>query len=323
MNPSPYIQAFNIEVPRSVGKGAYRTSKKQLTPIDTGIIRVVTTEQIKRCLEVYCCCDSVGHSLVAGDITRNLGGLLMDGCCQISNFSTFRMIGIRGFHRNPVFAISSRWASISSELTPNPDATIFWIDQKNDVLGPNAKTISFKDRYSCAISPIAGALFKVNGVSSVMLGSNYITVSKKSDFDWQVVKPSIELVLSQFIDSGIPLIRPDAIERTDVPKSSPTPQKGDITSTTEDEIKRLIAERVQPFVQQDGGDIEFVSFDEKSGVVYVHMQGACKGCPKSMITLKLGIERMLKHYIPDVVGVIDVGSTSDADDKEASKEFGP
>ena len=236
------------------------------------------------------------------------------------------MIGIRSFQRKPLFEMSLRWASISSELTPNPDATMFWINQKADILGPNARTISFKDRYSCSISPIAGALFKVNGVSSVMLGSNYITVTKKPDFDWQVVKPSIELVLSQFIDSGIPLVRPDAIERIEAPStdsSKPTETSG--ADSVEDQIKRLIAERVQPFVQQDGGDIEFVSFDEKSGVVYVHMQGACKGCPKSMITLKLGIERMLKHYVPDVVGVIDVGSTSDSGtpDNEKSKEFGP
>ncbi len=162
-------------------------------------------------------------------------------------------------------------------------------------------------------------------MSSVMLGSNYITVTKKPDFDWQVVKPSIELVLSQFIDSGIPLVRPDAIERVEVPSTESTKSttQASETESTEEAIKRLITERVQPFVQQDGGDIEFVSFDEKSGVVYVHMQGACKGCPKSMITLKLGIERMLKHYVPDVVGVIDVGSTSDSTDSEKSKEFGP
>ena len=236
------------------------------------------------------------------------------------------MIAIRGFRRTPLFSVSSRWASVTSESTPNPDATIFWVNQKSDILGPNAKSISFKDRYSCSISPIAGALFKVNGVASVMLGPNYITVSKKPDFDWVVVKPSIELVLSQFIDSGIPLIRPDAIERTDTSSTSSTNQTTSNSSdsmSTEEHIKQLITERVQPFVQQDGGDIEFVSFDEKSGVVYVHMQGACKGCPKSMVTLKLGIERMLKHYVPDVVGVIDVGSTSEPSDSEKSKEFGP
>ena len=244
----------------------------------------------------------------------------MIGETQLRNFS---MIGVRRFQRSSLFATSLRWASISSELTPNPDATIFWVNQKADILGPSAKTISFKDRYSCSVSPIAGALFKVNGVSSVMLGSNYITVTKNPDFDWQVVKPSIELVLSQFIDSGIPLIRPDVVERIDTQPADSSQAAPSSPETIEQQIRRLITERVQPFVQQDGGDIEFVSFDEKSGVVYVHMQGACKGCPKSMITLKLGIERMLKHYIPDVVGVIDVGSTSDSPDAEKSKEFGP
>lgn len=156
----------------------------------------------------------------------------------------------------------------------------------------------------------------MSGVDSVLLGPQHVTVTKKKEFDWQVVKPSVELVLSQFFDSGIPIVRPESVVR--VAAEEPV-----APVSLEDKIKALIGERVRPFVEQDGGDIEFVDFDEKSGVVRVRMQGACKGCPKSMITLKMGIERMLKHYIPDVVGVIDIGGDDDVKDEEKSKEFGP
>ena len=157
-----------------------------------------------------------------------------------------------------------------------------------------------------------------------MLGATSVTVTKHSDFDWTVVRPSVELVLSQFIDSGIPVVRPEAIVREEPVAGNHSGEADGIESR----IRQLISERVQPFVVQDGGDLEFVEFDEKSGVVKVRMHGACKGCPKSSVTLKLGIERMLKHYVPEVVGVIDVSSSAssvdkDEDDKEADKVFGP
>ena len=206
---------------------------------------------------------------------------------------------------------------MKSELSPNPESTVFWVDQGKTILGEGSKSISFESRYSCADSPLAGALFKVNGVQSVMLGPASVTVTKQKEFDWNVVKPSVELVLSQFIDSGIPVIRPGVVEK--VAEVSSTPPTED--SSTEEKIRHLIQERVQPFVAQDGGDVDFISFDEESGVVKVRMHGSCKGCPKSSITLKMGIERMLKHYIPEVVGVIDVGASEPHG--EDSKEFGP
>ena len=150
----------------------------------------------------------------------------------------------------------------------------------------------------------------------MLLGPNHVTVTKKKEFDWQVVKPSIELVLSQFFDAKIPIVRPGSVEMVEEAKHA---SDSTVPQSVDDQIKALISERVRPFVEQDGGDIEFVSFDVKSGVVRVKMQGACRGCPKSKITLKIGIERMLKHYIPDVVGVIDEGS----EEGEESKEFGP
>lgn len=151
-----------------------------------------------------------------------------------------------------------------------------------------------------------------------MLSPSTVTITKSPQFDWQVLKPSVELVLSQFIDSGIPVVRSGVVQ------SSSSPEELRDGTETENRIRSLIAERVQPFVAQDGGDVDFISFDEDSGVVKVRMHGSCKGCPKSTITLKMGIERMLKHYIPEVVGVIDVGASETSNElTEDEKTFGP
>jgi Fe-S cluster biogenesis protein NfuA len=222
--------------------------------------------------------------------------------------------------RNSVTRLLKRWVSVKSELSPNPESTVFWVDQGKNILGDGCKSISFESRYACADSPLAGALFKVNGVQSVMLGAASVTVTKQKEFDWNVVKPSVELVLSQFIDSGIPVVRPGVVEKVAESESAAPSDDGSI----EYKIRELIKERVQPFVAQDGGDVDFVSFDEESGVVKVRMHGSCKGCPKSSITLKMGIERMLKHYIPEVVGVIDIGASESSHvEGEESKVFGP
>lgn len=221
---------------------------------------------------------------------------------------------------NSVTRFIRRWASVKSELSPNPESTVFWVDNGKAILGEGSKSLSFESRYSCADSPLAGALFKVNGVQSVMLGPISVTVMKQKEFDWSVVKPSVELVLSQFVDSGIPMVRPGVVEKVAESRSSESTEDESIES----KIRHLIQERVQPFVAQDGGDVDFVSFDEESGVVKVRMHGSCKGCPKSSITLKMGIERMLKHYIPDVVGVIDIGSSESKEPEgEDAKVFGP
>ena len=230
-----------------------------------------------------------------------------------SGFSITRL-NLTGF-------LQRRFLSIRSELSPNPESTVFWVEKGREILGSGSKSISFENRYSCADSPLAAALFKINGIQAVMLGPESVTVTKRKEFEWQVVSPSVELVLSQFIDSGIPVVRPGVVEKVgNKPSETTTTDE----SSLESRIRNLIQERVQPFVAQDGGDVDFVSFDEESGVVKVRMHGSCKGCPKSSITLKHGIERMLKHYIPEVVGVIDIGaSETSVPDSEESKVFGP
>ena len=201
--------------------------------------------------------------------------------------------------------LCTRWIAVHAEQTPNPEALMFYLDKGRDVLGPNSKSMIFTDKYDCGKSALASSLFRVHGVSSVLLGPKHITINKQPQFEWLALRPNVELVIGQFFETGMPAARPDAIEKLVVD------EKKDATEL-EERILSLLEERVRPFVQQDGGDLEFVSFDVQSGLVTVKMQGACSGCPKSAVTLKMGIERMLKHYIPEITGVINIDSPEDS-----------
>ncbi|MBL96003.1 MAG: Fe/S biogenesis protein NfuA [Alphaproteobacteria bacterium MarineAlpha3_Bin5] len=172
---------------------------------------------------------------------------------------------------------------IQTEATPNP-ATLKFIP--GGQVMPSG-TANFDNPGSSSESPIAEALFLIEGVKRVFLGSDFITVSKASNVEWDILKPRILGAIMGHYQSGRPIIN-DVV--------------GDATSESGDEITRQIIElidtRVRPAVAQDGGDIVFKLFDE--GVVYLEMRGACSGCPSSTATLKHGIERMLQHYIPEV-----------------------
>jgi Fe-S cluster biogenesis protein NfuA len=141
---------------------------------------------------------------------------------------------------------------------------------------------------------LARALFGVGGVSGVFLGQDFVSVSKADDTEWFTLKPAVLAAIMDHYTSGMPVI-----EGGDTP----------VTDEDDDEIvmqiKEILETRVRPAVAQDGGDIVFQSFEE--GVVYLHMQGSCSGCPSSTATLKAGIENMLRHYIPEVVEVRAVG----------------
>ena len=194
---------------------------------------------------------------------------------------------------------SLRLIGVRSEGTPNPEALIFFLEKGKPVLGDEFKSIQFTDKYACASSPLAQALFKIQGVSSVLLAAKHVTINKQPEMSWNLMRPNVELVISQYFETGMPPVRESALERV----SAAAQQEH---TELETKIRGLLDERVRPFVQQDGGDLEFVSFDESSGFVTVKMQGACQGCPKSAVTLKMGIERMLKHYVPEISGVINL-----------------
>ncbi|MEL7462929.1 MAG: NifU family protein [Pseudomonadota bacterium] len=181
---------------------------------------------------------------------------------------------------------------IQTEATPNP-ATLKFLPGQT-VLG--AGSADFPTEESAGPSPLAKRLFMVEGVEGVFLGPDFITVTK-DDQDWAHLKPAILGVIMEHFTSGQPVMETEArAGHVEVDG----PDKEIVGQITE-----LLDTRVRPAVAQDGGDITFHGFDK--GVVYLHMRGACAGCPSSTMTLKMGIENLLKHYIPEVTEVRPVG----------------
>jgi len=174
---------------------------------------------------------------------------------------------------------------IQTEATPNP-ATLKFLPG-TQVMGA-AGTANFTDVAAAADSPLAVRLFEIDGVDGVFLGSDFVTVTKGDDAGWDVVKPRVLAAVMDHFTQGAPVMNTGAGEEAG----------GENDSETVKQIKELLETRVRPAVAQDGGDIVFRSFEE--GVVYLHMQGSCAGCPSSTATLKNGIENMLRHYVPEV-----------------------
>jgi Fe-S cluster biogenesis protein NfuA len=150
-------------------------------------------------------------------------------------------------------------------------------------------------------SPLASAIFRVDGVASVFFGSDFITVTKAEAAAWDAVKPGVFEAIMEHYASGAPAVDPNAAAAAHPSDTAPADDDTDTVAM----IKELIETRIRPAVQEDGGDIDYVSFDEADGTVVVRMRGACAGCPSSAITLKSGIENMLAHYVPEVRRVVE------------------
>lgn len=194
---------------------------------------------------------------------------------------------------------------VIAESTPNPESIMFY-PQGKSVLGENAKTKSYDDRHMCGESPLASALFKIQGINTILLGQRHITVTKGSQASWDYVKPSVELVVSQFFAAQIPPIDPKKIEFYEAPASRTADASagGLGEGTIDEQINDLLIQRVVPFVQQDGGDIKFIRYEDN--VVYLQLQGACSGCPKSSITLQFQIKNLLQHFFPEIKEVVGI-----------------
>lgn len=180
---------------------------------------------------------------------------------------------------------------IQTEQTPNPASLKFLPGCEVMVKG----IAEFKDAAAAkAASPLAARLFQVDGVKGVFLGADFVTVTKADDFDWSLLKHNILAAIMEHFTAGAPvMLNEDAHMVT----SSASEEDSDIVR----QIKEILDARIRPVVAQDGGDIAFSSFED--GIVYLHMRGACAGCPSSTATLKGGIENLLKHFIPEVVEV--------------------
>ncbi|HUB96439.1 MAG TPA: NifU family protein [Stellaceae bacterium] len=174
---------------------------------------------------------------------------------------------------------------IETEQTPNPATLKFLPGRTVMTVG----TANFAEPEACDRSPLARRLFALEGVTGVFLGADFVSVSKGEEADWYRLKPAVLGAIMEHFMAGEPAFL------------------GEIDADDEDDdeivsqIKELLETRVRPAVAQDGGDIIFHRFED--GVVYLHMQGSCSGCPSSTATLKAGIENMLRHYVPEVMEV--------------------
>jgi Fe-S cluster biogenesis protein NfuA len=177
---------------------------------------------------------------------------------------------------------------IQTQTTPNPATLKFLPGQ---VVAPS--TFEFKSRAESGNSPLAQRLFGIAGVENVFLGRDFVSISKASNTDWSMLKPMVLAALMEHFSTGQPIV-------LNVTQEQDNSQDSEIVS----QIKELIETRVRPAVMMDGGDIVFDSFE--NGIVHLRMRGACAGCPSSTMTLKSGIENMLRHYVPEVTEVRQV-----------------
>jgi len=184
--------------------------------------------------------------------------------------------------------------SIYTEMTPNPETMKF---VANKLLYPG-KSIDFPDVESAKASPLAIELFGFPFIKSVFIASNFVTLTKINETDWQDVIPTIRQFLREYLEEGKTVVNEEevTVHQTD----------GNAISADDDDvvkrIKELLENYVKPAVEMDGGAIQFRSYNE--GVVNLMLQGSCSGCPSSMITLKAGIEGMMKRMIPEVKEVV-------------------
>jgi Fe-S cluster biogenesis protein NfuA len=181
---------------------------------------------------------------------------------------------------------------IQTEPTPNP-ATLKFLPGRSVL--PSG-TLELLDKQAAAQSPLAQRLFEIPGIAGVFFGADFISVTK-SDGEWQQLKPAILGAVMEHFVSGAPLLNSETRSGATEPDEFFEPADSETVAT----IKELIETRVRPAVANDGGDITFRGF--KDGVVFLHMKGACSGCPSSTATLRHGIQNLLRHYLPDVIEV--------------------
>lgn len=185
--------------------------------------------------------------------------------------------------------------SIYTEMTPNPETMKF---VANKLLYPG-KSVDFPDAESAKPSPLATELFGFPFIKAVFVASNFVTLTKTAETEWQDVIPAIRQFLKEYLEEGKPVVNEEELANTR-PVST-----NEVAADDDDVVKRikeLLDNYVRPAVEMDGGAIQFKSYED--GTVNLSMQGACSGCPSSMITLKAGIEGMMKRMIPEVKEVV-------------------
>lgn len=188
--------------------------------------------------------------------------------------------------------MEAKSVDIRLEFTPNPNALKYVVD--DHTLLPRG-TASFTDQAGAESSPLAKRLMGIPGVSSCMIGSNWVSVTKSDEGDWEVLDLKTREALKDHVNSGEAAVNPLSLERT-----ASAPKEGE--TELDRRIKDLLDRDIRPAVAMDGGDVVFERFE--NGVVYLYMQGSCAGCPSSTATLKMGIETRIRSQIPEVQEVV-------------------
>lgn len=181
---------------------------------------------------------------------------------------------------------------IETEATPNPSVLKFLPGRE---VSPG-DALDYRTEVEAEHSPLALALFAQGSVAGVFLGPDFVAITKIEGADWPMVKPALLGVIMDHFQSDLPVVSGEGAAQE-------TTQYDEETTEIVTQIKELLDTRVRPAVARDGGDIVFQHFDLETGVVFLHMRGACAGCPSSSMTLKHGIENLLKHYVPEVSSV--------------------
>lgn len=192
--------------------------------------------------------------------------------------------------------IQKRSMFIQTTATPNEDALKFLPSQ--EILPAEMGTLEYVSGREAHSSPLARKLFAVDGIRSVMFGRDFITVEKDPESVWMVLKPEIFSVLTEHLTAGLPVV----VEGTAAASDTAAADDDDEVVAM---IKELIDTRIRPAIQEDGGDLQYRGFTDE-GVVLLKLQGACRSCDSSAVTLKNGIESMLMHYVEEVTGVEQV-----------------
>jgi NFU1 iron-sulfur cluster scaffold homolog, mitochondrial len=189
---------------------------------------------------------------------------------------------------NPVF--------IQTDETPNPESLKFVPTGVTILDAETGFYITKNDSaHDILRSPLAKRLFDIEGVKAVYLGNDFVTVTKYAEHKWKFLRPRLFNALMEWVDSDQPAL----MDQPEITDTTILEDDGEVVAM----IKELIEARIRPAVQEDGGDIKYVSFDEETGMVTVQLAGSCVGCPSSSVTLKQGVENMLMHYIPEVTAV--------------------
>eukprot|EP01102_Stenamoeba_stenopodia_P017047 TRINITY_DN6055_c0_g1_i2.p1 TRINITY_DN6055_c0_g1~~TRINITY_DN6055_c0_g1_i2.p1 ORF type:complete len:268 (-),score=64.35 TRINITY_DN6055_c0_g1_i2:33-836(-) len=221
-------------------------------------------------------------------------GLWLSSFARVSYLTRARCFTLSAEHNQHFNRLWTRNLFIQVHNTPNPESLKF-IPTGKTLMENGTKDIS--NYREASVSPLAKALFQIEGVKGVFLAKEYLSIVKSPTEDWLSIKPQVFSAITEFFDSGKPLINN---EETPPKDTDILPEDSETVAM----IKEIIETRIRPSIQEDGGDIEYKGFTE-DGIVLVKLQGSCRTCPSSSATLKGGVERVM-HWVPGVNGVLQV-----------------